>query len=45
VVDGYWVVIAAGAREYDFRVDDDGSFHLCERAVPVDGPPLGTPGR
>jgi len=29
LVNGYWVVIDAGGRTYDFRVDAGGKFHLC----------------
>jgi hypothetical protein len=29
LVNGYWVVIDAGGRTYDFRVDAGGRFHLC----------------
>jgi len=29
LVNGYWVVIEAGGRTYDFRVDAGGRFHLC----------------
>lgn len=29
LVNGYWVVINAAERTYDFRVGRDGSFRLC----------------
>jgi hypothetical protein len=29
LINGYWVVIKAAAREYDFRVGGGGSFRLC----------------
>ena len=29
LVNGYWVVINAGGKTYDFRVDARGRFHLC----------------
>jgi hypothetical protein len=29
LVKGYWVVIAAGGKNYDFRVDNGGRFKLC----------------
>src|SRR5262245_51678203 len=29
LINGYWVVIEAGGRTYDFRVDAGGRFHLC----------------
>jgi hypothetical protein len=29
LVNGYWVVISAGGKTYDFRVDAGGRFHLC----------------
>jgi hypothetical protein len=29
LVNGYWVVIEAGGRTYDFRVGRDGNFRLC----------------
>lgn len=29
LVNGYWVVINAGGKTYDFRVDAGGRFHLC----------------
>jgi hypothetical protein len=29
LVNGYWVVINAAGKTYDFRVDAGGRFHLC----------------
>jgi hypothetical protein len=29
LVNGYWVVINAGGKTYDFRVDAGGRFHVC----------------
>ena len=29
LVNGYWVIIDAGGRKYDYRVGSGGSFHLC----------------
>ena len=29
LVNGYWVIIEAGSKQYDFRVGSGGSFRLC----------------
>ena len=29
LVNGYWVVIKVGGKEYDFRVGPGGAFRLC----------------
>jgi len=29
LVNGYWVIIEAGGKKYDFRVGRGGSFRLC----------------
>jgi hypothetical protein len=29
LVNGYWVIIEAGGKKYDFRVGRSGSFRLC----------------
>jgi len=29
LVNGYWIVIEAAGKQYDFRVDRGGSFRLC----------------
>jgi hypothetical protein len=29
LINGFWVVINAGGKTYDFRVDAGGRFHLC----------------
>jgi hypothetical protein len=29
LINGYWVVINAGGKTYDFRVDAGGRFHVC----------------
>jgi len=29
LVNGYWVIIEAGGKKYDFRVGSGGSFRLC----------------
>jgi len=29
LVNGYWIVIEAAGKQYDFRVGSDGSFRLC----------------
>lgn len=33
VVSGYWVVIAAPDASYDYRVDGQGNFRLCENTI------------
>jgi hypothetical protein len=33
LVKGYWVVIAAAGRNYDFRVDNGGQFKLCRNGT------------
>jgi hypothetical protein len=33
-VDGYWVVLAYRGQEFDYRVNDQGSFVLCENTLP-----------
>lgn len=37
IVDGYWVVLAAGGEELDYRMDDRGNYRLCDR--PTTRPP------
>ncbi len=34
IVDGYWVVVAAGGKELDYRLDDRGNLHLCDQPSP-----------
>jgi hypothetical protein len=34
LVDGYWVVLAVGEQEYDYRASDTGYFFLCEGLHP-----------
>ena len=29
LINGYWVIVEAAGKEYDFRVDRGGSFRLC----------------
>jgi len=29
LVNGYWIVIEAAGKQYDFRVGSGGSFRLC----------------
>ncbi len=36
LVNGYWVVVEAGGRQYDFRVGNNAEFRLCEQ--PPGGP-------
>ena len=40
LVEGYWVVIVAAGRKYDFGMARGGSFHLCPqgRSQPLPGP-------
>ncbi len=41
LVNGYWVVIKAGGRTYDFRLGRGGSFQLCPEGrghPPLPGP-------
>ena len=40
LVNGYWVIIDAAGRKYDFRVGSGGSFRLCP---PGRGQPLSQP--
>lgn len=40
IVDGYWVELSAGGREFDYRLDGHGNFHLCEQPNRVS--PYGT---
>ena len=37
IVDGYWVILEAQGRQYDYRTGQGGAFMLCER-------PPATPG-
>jgi hypothetical protein len=30
LVQGYWIVVEAGGKQYDYRVTQDGSMKLCE---------------
>lgn len=32
IVDGYWVELRAGGKLYDYRLDRQGNFRLCEQA-------------
>lgn len=42
LVPGYWVVLQAGGKEYDYRAAETGHFVLCESGtMPVE--PVGTP--
>jgi hypothetical protein len=34
IVDGYWVVVAAGGEELDYRLDDRGNLRLCDQPSP-----------
>lgn len=34
LVPGYWVVVEAGGRPYDYRVRANGAFVLCEKPAP-----------
>jgi hypothetical protein len=34
IVDGYWVVLAAGGEQLDYRLDDRGTFRLCDQPSP-----------
>ena len=34
LVDGYWIVVAIGGIEYDYRVGAKGGFKLCSRPLP-----------
>ena len=34
LVDGYWIVVAIGEFEYDYRVGAGGYFKLCSRPLP-----------
>jgi hypothetical protein len=40
LVSGYWVVLEAGGRQFDYRVTERGGFFLCENPRP----PVSTPG-
>lgn len=31
IVDGYWVELAAGGGEFDYRLDGQGNFRLCDQ--------------
>ncbi len=42
LVNGYWVVLNVGGRDYDYRASQGGNFRLCEGKG--QGPYLGTPG-
>lgn len=33
LVSGYWVVIEAAEANYDYRLDDQGNFKLCESGI------------
>jgi hypothetical protein len=35
LVNGYWVVLAHGGQEYDYRASDRGTFFLCEQSLPL----------
>jgi hypothetical protein len=37
IVDGYWVVLEAGGREYDYRSSLLGGFALCEHPPAIPG--------
>lgn len=37
LVDGYWVELRVGNQSYDYRLDGQGNFRLCER--PMSAPP------
>lgn len=41
VVDGYWIVLGANGRTYDYHAAETGYFVLCQNKLPV--PPAGTP--
>jgi hypothetical protein len=41
-VAGYWIVLRAAGREFDYRVDDRGRYQLCESSQPMD-PPAASP--
>jgi hypothetical protein len=41
-VAGYWIVLRAAGREFDYRVDDRGRYQLCESSRPMD-PPVANP--
>lgn len=40
IVDGYWVELTAGGRAFDYRLDGQGNYRLCER--PDRSPPYTT---
>jgi len=42
LVNGYWVVLEAGDREYDYRLADTGYFFVCQGGFPPVAP-HGTP--
>lgn len=35
LVPGYWIVLLAAGHEYDYRVNSQGMFRLCDNALPV----------
>lgn len=35
LVSGYWVVLEADGKEFDYRAADSGRFFLCERQLPL----------
>lgn len=37
IIDGYWVEVTAAGRSYDYRLDDQGNFRLCDQ--PLRSPP------
>ncbi len=41
LVDGYWVVLSYQGQEFDYRVNSQGFFLLCEESTP---PGIGLPG-
>lgn len=40
IVDGYWVEVTAGGREFDYRLDGHGNYYLCDQ--PDRSPPYQT---
>jgi hypothetical protein len=38
LVEGYWVLLKAGEREYDYRASETGYFFLCEGGLPPVNP-------
>lgn len=42
-VPGYWIVLEANGRTYDYRAAENGAFILCENAQPPSPIVVGTP--